>query len=130
MTTDEEQIQDLERRLADAERRGDVDALAELAVDDFTLVGPLGFVLDRTAWLDRYRSGDLRTPELSWEEVEIRQYGDAAIEIGRHTQRAFYRDQLVEGSYRGTHVLVRSGGGWRLAGIHLSPIATPGGSPR
>ena len=51
------EIRELGRRWADAEQRGDADALSALAVEDFTLVGPLGFVLDKQQWLDRYRSG-------------------------------------------------------------------------
>ncbi|MGA7087805.1 MAG: hypothetical protein WA695_05755 [Candidatus Dormiibacterota bacterium] len=39
-----------------AERDGGVEALKALA-DDFYGVGPLGFVLPRTAWLDRHRQG-------------------------------------------------------------------------
>jgi len=53
MTTDEE-IRELGRRWAAAEERGDTGVLDELAVDGFRLVGPLGFVLDKRQWLERY----------------------------------------------------------------------------
>lgn len=46
-------------RWADAERRGDVEALDALLTDDFSAVGPYGFVLDKKRWLDRYVSGGL-----------------------------------------------------------------------
>jgi hypothetical protein len=57
------EIRELGRRWVDAELRGDADALAALSVADFTLVGPLGFVLTREQWLDRYRSGAVRSDD-------------------------------------------------------------------
>ena len=64
---------------AEAEVRGDVDALDAMTVADFTLVGPLGFVLDKQQWLDRYRSGDLVTSSLNWDEVVVREYATTAV---------------------------------------------------
>jgi ketosteroid isomerase-like protein len=125
MATLEEEIREFGRRWAEAEERGDVPALGEMADEDLTLVGPLGFVLDKAQWLDRYGSGSLVTKSLSWDDVTVRSYGDTAVAVGVHTQRAAYRGQPSDGRFRATHVLVRSSGGWRLASIHLSPIAGP-----
>ncbi len=63
MTVDE--IQSLLKRLTGAERDGDVGTLDALTTSDFTLVGPLGFVLPKSEWLDRYRSGALTTDVLT-----------------------------------------------------------------
>ena len=119
------EIRDLGERWAAAEQAGDVATLDGMAVADFTLVGPLGFVIDRAQWLDRYRSGDLVTSSLVWDEVEVRDYGSAAIAIGRHTQQAAHRGRPTDGQFRATHVAVRVDGEWRLASIHMSPIAAP-----
>ncbi len=122
-----QQILTLGQRWADAEQRGDVAALEALAIDDFMLVGPLGFILTKQQWLDRYRTGDLVTRSLVWDEVEVRDYGTAAIAIGCHTQRAAYRGTPNDGRFRATHVAVQINGQWLLAGMHLSPIAPPPG---
>ena len=45
------EILQLGQRWAEAEQRGDVAALEAMAVGNFTLVGPLGFVLDKGQWL-------------------------------------------------------------------------------
>jgi ketosteroid isomerase-like protein len=116
------QILELGRRWADAEQRADVETLDALAVADFALVGPLGFVLNKQQWLDRYRTGDLVTSSLTWDEVTVRSYGDAAVAIGKHTQQASYRGQPSDGQFRVTHIAVRAGEQWQLAGIQLSPI--------
>jgi ketosteroid isomerase-like protein len=111
-----------------AEIDGDTGTLDALATSDFTLVGPLGFVLDRTQWLDRYRGGDLVTTALIWHETHVRLHGDCAVVVGVHDQEAAYRGQPNNGRFRATHILIRESGDWRLAGIHLSPIAAPPGA--
>jgi ketosteroid isomerase-like protein len=121
MSTDVETIQDLERTWARAETEGDSDTLAALTVDDFTLVGPLGFVLNRTQWLGRYQGGGLETLTLDWDDPQIRILGDTAITIGEHVQQARFQGNPVDARFRGTHIYVRTDGGWRLAGQHLSP---------
>ena len=121
-TSTDEQVRDLGRRWADAERRGDVAALEALTTSDFTLVGPRGFVLDKAQWLDRYRTGALVTRALTWDEVQVRDYGSAAVAVGRHTQEAAYQGHPSDGSFRATHIAVLEGGHWLLAGQHLSPI--------
>ena len=121
-TSTDEQIRELGHRWADAERRGDVAALEALTTADFTLVGPRGFVLDKEQWLDRYRTGALVTRALTWDEVQVRDYGSAAVAIGRHTQEAAYQGHPSDGSFRATHIYILQGGHWLLAGLQLSPI--------
>ena len=67
MPAPHDEIRELERRWAQGELDADVAALDALATDDFTLVGPLGFVLDRQQWLDRYRRGVWRTTRSAFE---------------------------------------------------------------
>jgi hypothetical protein len=125
MTPNHEQLHDLDRRWTEAEVGGDMTTLDCLATDDFTLVGPAGFVLDKQQWLDRYRHGVLRTRSLRFEENATRVYGDTAVTIGRQAQEAEYRDHPVNGEFRVTRFAVRDNSEWRLAGLLLSPIAGP-----
>jgi ketosteroid isomerase-like protein len=126
MTASQQPLTDLDRRWTAAEVNGDATTLDALATDDFTLVGPAGFVLDKQQWLDRYRGGGLRTRSLRFEQGPTRVYGDAAVTIGRWVQEAEFRDRPVNGEFRVTRLAVSDGSGWRLAGLQLSPIA---GSP-
>jgi ketosteroid isomerase-like protein len=125
MTTTGDEVRELGRRWADAEQHGDVDALDAMATDDFTLVGPLGFVLDRSQWLQRFRTGDLVLRSLAWDELAVHDHGDTAIVVGRHTQEGTFADRAVDGSFRATHVAVRRDDRWLLAAMHLSPIGGP-----
>jgi ketosteroid isomerase-like protein len=127
--TADQWVRELGSRCAEAEQRGDVDVLDALATDDFTLVGPLGFVLNKRQWLDRYRTGAVVTHSLVWDEIEVRDYGDAAVAIGCHSQRAEYQGNNADGRFRATHVAVRRGDDWLLASVHLSPLGGPPRSP-
>ena len=119
----------LGERWAEAERNADTDELDDLAAAGFRLVGPFGFVLDKAQWLARYRTGALHTRSLVWDEVDVREYGDTAVAIGRHTQRATYQGQTADGRFRATHVFTREGDGWMLVSQHLSQAAPPSGRP-
>jgi ketosteroid isomerase-like protein len=123
MTTTADQVLDLGRRWAEAEAAGDAIALDAMTTPDFTLVGPLGFVLDKQQWLDRYRGGDLVTRSADWHDASVRDYGAAAVAIGIHNLRAEYQGRPTEGRFRVTQIFVRDGERWALAGVQLSPIA-------
>ena len=88
-------------------------------------VGPLGFIVDKQRWLDRYRSGELDNTAIRWDDVETRVHGDAAIVIGRWDQESSHRGNAVNGAFRVTQTFVHENGRWRLAGVQLSPIAQP-----
>jgi uncharacterized protein (TIGR02246 family) len=129
---EEDQIRELGRRWAEAEGRGDADALAALLTDDFAAVGPLGFVLDQRQYLGSRRSGELRVEGFAWEPGAARVYGDAAVVVGVVAQRSVYRGQpqpVATGRFRVTQVALRQGGAWRLAGLQYSgpiPDVPPG----
>ena len=120
-----DQILELGRRWAAAERGGDADALAPLLADDFLLVGPLGFMLDKMQYLGSRRSGDLKHESLVWDDVHVRDYGDAAVAVGSQTQRSMFQGRDASGRFRVTQVAIRRGERWILAGLHYSPIAQP-----
>jgi ketosteroid isomerase-like protein len=120
-----QELAELDATVTRAEIAGDVVTLDALATDDFMLVGPVGFILDKPQWLERYRGGGLRTKALAFEDAVTRVHGDTAIRIGRHVQEAEFQGRPVNGEFRATHIAVRDGGRWRLAGVHLSPIGGP-----
>lgn len=124
-----QQLTDLGQRWAEAERRGDPAALDAVLRDDFVLVGPLGFVLDKQQFLGSRRSGALKHASFEWEGSSVRIFGDTAVVVGIQTQQSTYQGQDASGRFRVTQIAVRTGAAaddrWMLAGLHLSPIATP-----
>ncbi|GAA5189098.1 nuclear transport factor 2 family protein [Arthrobacter gyeryongensis] len=119
-------IEELSFLWASAERNNDVTALDTLLTEDFTAVGPLGFVLSRVQWLDRYREAAFVNEKFEWNINNVRSYGDSAVLIGIQNQTAAYRGHPSNGEFRVTQIVIRKDGRWQLAGLHLSPLAQPG----
>jgi ketosteroid isomerase-like protein len=127
---DDVAIEELGKRWVAAELAQDLTTMDGLAHNDFLLVGPLGFILNKAQWLERYSSGAFVTTALDWRDTHVRVFGDCAVVIGVHDQEAAYRGQPNNGQFRSTHILAREDGAWRLVGMHLSPIATPPTAPQ
>jgi ketosteroid isomerase-like protein len=116
-------IAELDERWRVAEVAGDTATLDRLTAPEFRLVGPLGFVLTKPQWLHRFEGG-LATSALEWSEVDTQVFGDTAVSVGVHAQKASYQGRPSDGTFRSTHVWQRSGEGWRLLSMQLSPIGT------
>lgn len=121
----DEHVRELGRQWVEAELRGDFEALDALSMPDFTLVGPLGFVVDKNQWLDRHRIGIFKIAVLNWTDVTVRTYADAAVAVGVQAQEAAYQGRPSSGRFRTTQFFVTSGDSFLLAGMHVSPIAPP-----
>lgn len=119
----QQQLNSLSEAWAAAEGGGDATFFQRTLTDDFVGVGPLGFMLTKTDSVQRFTPGNLKYESFSWDDVKTRVYGDAAVMIGRQTQKASYQDKVMEGQFRTTLIWVHQQGRWLLAGFHTSPIA-------
>jgi ketosteroid isomerase-like protein len=124
-TATNQHVKELGQRFAEAQMLRDIDQLEALLTEDFKLVGPLGFVLDKQQWLAQYRSGALEMRSVQWDDVEVRDYGGVSVAIGRQTQEGSYQGQPANGSFRVTQIATQRDGRWLLVGLHFSPIAQP-----
>jgi ketosteroid isomerase-like protein len=111
-----------------AELAGDSQKLATLLTDDFSGVGPMGFVLPRSAWTGRHHRG-LAYEHFGLEEIQIRHYGDVAVVAAGNVARGTYQGQPLPEALQATLVIASSSASWRLAAIHMSFIAGTQGSP-
>lgn len=130
MRTDTDQITGFLDEWRQAELAGDAAAIGERLADDFLGVGPLGFMLPRDAWLQRFDRG-LHYDEFELTETQVRRYGDTAVVVGTQTQTGgFGGNPLPFPVVRVTLLLDGTSGSWKLAGAHMSFIAgTPGAPP-
>jgi ketosteroid isomerase-like protein len=122
------EVLDLVRAWAEAEQRNDAGALDGLLADDFVGVGPLGFVLDRQQWLDRFGNG-LENRSFAVQDPQVREYGTAAVVVGVLAQETSWQGTDNSGRFRLTLVAVRLAGRWLLANAHIGMLQTPAGPP-
>jgi len=122
-------ILDLVDRWAAAEQGNDPGQLDGLLADDFVGVGPLGFVLTRQQWLERFGNG-LENRAFRVEEPQVHEHGSAAVVIGVDAQETSFRGADNSGRFRLTLVAVRPADRWQVAGVHIGPLqsAPPAGA--
>lgn len=113
---------------ADAERSGDATTLDEILTDDFVGIGPVGFVLDKPAWLTRFDNG-LRYEELQLDEVTVRRHGDAALVVAHQHAVGSHAGNPTPPETRVSFTAVTDGGAMRIAGVQYSFIGPPLGAP-
>ena len=126
----EAQVLELAEALRQAELDGDDELFGKVLADDIVGIGPAGFVLGKRDWANRHRSGDLKVANLVRDEVAVRTYGIVAVLTAREVHTSTFKGQPVPfGPLRATHVFVRRGGAWKLAGTQFSPIMAPPSGP-
>nr|WSY57209.1 nuclear transport factor 2 family protein [Streptomyces sp. NBC_00886] len=123
------EILDLVDRWAAAEQRNDAGQLDGLLTPDFTGVGPVGFVISREQWLDRFGKG-LDNRAFAVEDPQIRTYGDTAVVVGIQAQETSVRGKDSSGRFRISLVAVRPADRWLLANVHIGPLQYPAATRR
>jgi ketosteroid isomerase-like protein len=103
--------------------KGDVEALAALALEDvMSAGGPAGRELGRASLLQGaaafFASG--RVAEWRVEEVEVRDHGEVAVCSYRWSERGEHMGAPFALAGIATDVLVLRGGGWRLQAHHVT----------
>jgi ketosteroid isomerase-like protein len=117
-------VLDLVRRWATAEQDNDADALDGILDADFAGVGPVGFVLHREQWLERFRKG-LENRAFEVEDPQVREFGTTAVVIGIQAQETQANGRDNSGRFRVTLVTVRRAERWLLANVHIGPLTYP-----
>jgi ketosteroid isomerase-like protein len=125
MTTDINQILD---RWTEAERRGDAGEMDGLLAEDFVGIGPVGFVLDRAAWLGRLGSG-LTYDELRLDEVGVHRHGGTALVVAHQHADGHAGEVPLPPDTRVTFTIVGDESDEpRIAGVQYSFIGAPLGA--
>src|SRR5436189_5825870 len=81
----EETIRKLDNERIQAQIHADATALDRIYAADFIGVGPSGRVRTKPQVISDFTSGDLKFQSITTDNVQVRVYGDTAVEIGRST---------------------------------------------
>src|SRR5438034_8331035 len=116
-TSVEEAIKKLDDERIQAQIHAEATALDRIYADDFIGVGPSGRVRTKPQVISDFTSGDLKFQSITTDDVQVRVYGNTAVETGRSTMIGEDKGQTVPRDTRFTRVWVKQQGRWRLVEI-------------
>ena len=120
----EHTIRQLDNERIQAQIGADAVALDRIYADDFIGVGPSGTVRTKAQVISDFTSGDLKFQSISTDKVQVRVYGNTAVETGLSTMSGQDRGKAVPRDTRFTRVWVKQQGRWRLVANHYSSRIT------
>jgi uncharacterized protein (TIGR02246 family) len=116
----EKTIRQLDNERIQAQIGADAVALGRIYADDFIGVGPSGTVRTKAQVISDFTSGDLKFQSITTEDVQVRVYGNTAVETGLSTMVGQDKGKAVPRDTRFTRVWVEQQGRWRLVANHYS----------
>ena len=118
----EQVIRQLDHERIQAQIDADAAALERIYGADFIGVGPSGAVRTKPQVISDFKSGALKFQSILTDEVQVRIYGNTAVETGRSTMNGQDRGKAVPRDNRFTRVWVKRQGHWQLVLNHYSPL--------
>jgi len=119
--TVEQVIRKVDDQRIQAQIHADAVALDRVYAPEFIGVGPSGTVRTKPQVISDFKSGDLRFQSITTDDVQVRVYGNAAVETGRSTMNGQDKGKAVPRETRFTRVWIKQQGRWRLVANHYSP---------
>ena len=116
----EQAIRKLDNERIQAQIHADAAALERIYADDFIGVGPSGTVRNKPQVISDFMSGNLKFQSITTDDVQVRVYGNAAVETGRSTMNGQDKGNAVPHDTRFTRVWIKQQGRWRLVANHYS----------
>jgi len=108
----------------EAQIHADAAALNRIYANDFIGVGPSGTVRTKPQVIADFTSGNLKFQSITTDEVEVRVYGNTAVETGISTMTGQDKGKDVPRDTRFTRVWVKQNGSWRIVANHYSVRVT------
>ena len=118
----EQVIRQLDQERIQAQIHADAAALERIYAGDFIGVGPSGAVRTKPQVISDFTSGELKFQSITTDEVQVRVYGNTAVETGLSTMNGQDKGKAVPRNNRFTRVWVKQQGRWRLVLNHYSPL--------
>lgn len=112
----------MERDLAGAFAKGDVERLQELLSPDWILVNSDSEMMTRAQLFSALKDGKLSFSKFAVGSLSVRVYGDAAVVIGTDSVAGTWDGELFESRDRFTDVFIRRDDRWRCVSTQSTEI--------
>jgi hypothetical protein len=117
-------IRQLDSERIQAQIGADTVRLNRIYADDFIGIGPSGTVRTKSQVISDFTSGNLKFQSITTDDVQVRVYGNTAVETGRSTMIGQDKNKVVPRDNRFTRVWVKLNGSWQLVANHYSLLIT------
>ena len=122
---DEQAVRQLLNEISAALRRNDAAALDRSYADSYTLVNEDGVLTTKAPRLAAIKSGELKYESVSFDEVNVRLYGNTAVATYRVTSKGKSKGQDIGGQFQATSTYMKMKGRWQLVAAQVTRIAQP-----
>ena len=120
---DEQAVRQLLNELYVALGKNDTVALDRMYADDYFLVNESGVLTTKAPRLAAIKSGELKYESVSFDEVNIRPYGNTTVATYRVTSKGQLKGQPFAGQFLATSTYVKIKGRWQLVAAQVTRIA-------
>ncbi len=111
---------------ADAQVKGDLDALDRILADDLIVTAGNGTTRDKKGELaDAKPAPDFKTYFFNTEDVRVKVYGKTAVVTGHAKWRINFKGRDADNERRYTCVYVKRDGRWQMVALQVTRIAKP-----
>lgn len=119
--SDEQAVRQMINDLIAALSRNDVSALDRIYADSYTFTSDAGVMTTKAERLAALKSGDLKYESISFDDVSIRMYGNAAVATFRVMSKLASNGQNINGKFRTTATFVKLNGRWQEVAAQSTP---------
>jgi ketosteroid isomerase-like protein len=111
---------DLEQRWVDALQKADTATLDSILDDTYVDTDEMGHRSDKQELIAVLKSGELKMNSIKLSDMQVHEYGTAAVVTGRAVQGGNFKGQALTDAIVFTDTFVRKKGKWRAVASHRS----------